>query len=115
MPKLLRTFCSHLFMLVYFSYKWNKVFKNGPSKICGMQPLKMLKWYGLLKRIISLHFKLFKACIPQILLGQFLNNLSQSLQENLKNPMRVLQIVVSVFQIYANVTRLVFSVDMRYT
>ena len=26
-----------------------KVFKNGPSKICGRQPLKKLKRYGLLK------------------------------------------------------------------
>ena len=23
--------------------KWDKVFKNGPSKICGRQPLKSLK------------------------------------------------------------------------
>ena len=28
---------------------WNKVFKNGSSKICGRQPLKNLKVYGLLK------------------------------------------------------------------
>ena len=25
------------------SYKWVKLFKNGPSKICGRQPLKNLK------------------------------------------------------------------------
>ena len=25
---------------------WVKVFKNGPSRICGRQPLKNLKWYG---------------------------------------------------------------------
>ena len=24
-----------------------KVFKNEPSKICGRQPIKNLKWYGL--------------------------------------------------------------------
>ena len=24
-------------------FKWGKVFKNGPSKICGSQPLKNLK------------------------------------------------------------------------
>ena len=24
---------------------WDKVFKNGPSKICERQPLKNLKWY----------------------------------------------------------------------
>ena len=40
--------------------KWDKVFKNGPSKICGRQPLKKLK-----------------GCLPQILLGPFLNTLSQ--------------------------------------
>ena len=28
---------------------WDKVFKNGPSKICGRQPLKNLKGYGLLQ------------------------------------------------------------------
>ena len=28
--------------------KWEKVFKNGPSKICGRQPLKNLKEYALL-------------------------------------------------------------------
>ena len=30
-------------------YKWVNVFKNGPSKICGRQPLRDLKWYGLLR------------------------------------------------------------------
>ena len=39
---------------------WDKVFKNGPSKMCGRQPLKNLKSYGF----------------PQILLGPFLNTLS---------------------------------------
>ena len=28
---------------------WDKVFRNGPSKICGTQSLKTLKGYGLLK------------------------------------------------------------------
>ena len=27
---------------------WDKVFENGPSKICGRQFLKNLKGYGLL-------------------------------------------------------------------
>ena len=31
----------------YLSLIWNKVFKNGPSEICGRHPLKNLKWYGL--------------------------------------------------------------------
>ena len=29
--------------------KWDKAFKNGPSKICGRKPFKNLKWYGLPK------------------------------------------------------------------
>ena len=31
----------------------DKVFKNGPSKICERQPLKNLKRYSLLKQTIS--------------------------------------------------------------
>ena len=33
---------------------WDKVFKNRSSKICERQPLKNLKWYGLLRQAISL-------------------------------------------------------------
>ena len=32
------------------SYICVKVFKNGPSKICARQCLKILKWYGLLRQ-----------------------------------------------------------------
>ena len=32
--------------------KWDKVFRNGPSEICGRQPLKNLKWYGLIKQMV---------------------------------------------------------------
>ena len=38
------------FLLPFASYIWDNVFKNEPSKICGRQPLKNLKWYGLFKR-----------------------------------------------------------------
>ena len=38
---------------------WDKVFKNGLSKICGRQP-----------------FKFLEDCLPQILLGPFLNTFS---------------------------------------
>ena len=48
-------------------YNWIKVFKNGPSKICGRQS----------KQTISLQF--FKGCVPQILLAPFLNTLTQLL------------------------------------
>ena len=37
-----------------FWFIWNKVFKSGPSKICGRQPLENLKGYGLLKQTIFL-------------------------------------------------------------
>ena len=43
--------CSSLFapiFKIYFCCNIGvKVFENGPSKICGRQPLKHLKWYGL--------------------------------------------------------------------
>ena len=63
-------------MLYQLSWlKWDKVFKNGPSKICGGQVLKNLKWYGLLGRPYD--YKSFKGCLPQIWRDPFLNNLSQ--------------------------------------
>ena len=33
---------------------WDKIFKNGLRKICGRQPLKELKGYGVFKQNISL-------------------------------------------------------------
>ena len=53
---------------------WDKVFKDGPSKRCGRQPLKKWKGYGLLSRPYCVKF--FKGCLPQLLLGPFLNTLS---------------------------------------
>ena len=60
-------------LLIPLKNKWKKVFKNGPSKICGRQPLKDLKWYEVksFKQTIPLQF--FKGCLPQILLGQTWN------------------------------------------
>ena len=55
----------------------DKVFKSGPSKICGRQPLKNLKRYGLPEA----DFKYFKGCLPKILLGPLLNALSHLLYE----------------------------------
>ena len=34
---------------LFWNQIWDKVFKNGPSKICGTMPLKHLKGYGLLE------------------------------------------------------------------
>ena len=42
---------------------WDKVFKSGPSKICGRQPLKNLKGYGLLKQYMWLLLSSFQYCI----------------------------------------------------
>ena len=44
-------------------------FKIRPSKICGRQPLKNLKGYGLRKQ------NFFKGRLPQGLFGPFLNTL----------------------------------------
>ena len=52
-----------------------RVFKNGRSNIRGRQSLKNLKSYGLPRQTISL--QIFKGCFPQILLGPFLNTLTQ--------------------------------------
>ena len=38
---------------------WVKVFKNGPSKICGRQSLKKLKGYGLLNMQTEINKLLF--------------------------------------------------------
>ena len=56
---------SYLGLLLHI---WDKVFKNGPSKTCKRQPSKNLKVHGLLKAA--------QGCLPQILLGPFLNTLS---------------------------------------
>ena len=53
---------SLLITLNYFSnisqkilyHKWDKVFNNGPNKICRRQPLRNLKEYCLLKQTIIL-------------------------------------------------------------
>ena len=47
--------------------KWVKVLKNGQSKICGRQPVCLGRAY---------HFKFFKVYLPQVLLGPFLNTLT---------------------------------------
>ena len=55
---------------------WDKIFKNGPSEICGRQPLKYFKC-DMVSLSRPCHFEFFKGFLPQISLGPFLNNLSQ--------------------------------------
>ena len=44
--------------------KWNEIFKNGPSKICGRQPLKN---FEVMWSVILLHV-LTKICITTFML-----------------------------------------------
>ena len=48
---------------------------SGPSKICGRQPFKKLKGYGLLSTPYPFKF-VCQGCLPQILFGPLLNTLS---------------------------------------
>ena len=57
---------------------WEKAFKNGPTAICGRQPFDM----ACLSR--PHYFKFFKGCLPQILLGPFLNTFSHILLSKLQ-------------------------------
>ena len=48
-----RKYFPEIFNLI-FTYIWDKLFKNGRSKICGRQPLKNSKGHGLIKQTVSL-------------------------------------------------------------
>ena len=50
---------------------WVKVFKNGPRKICGWQPLKNLKWYGLPSHF-WIHWPMWLLHLTKILFLAFL-------------------------------------------
>ena len=49
----LSPFSLQVHFLKKFRLRWGKVFKNGPSKICGRQALQTFN-YGLLRQTISL-------------------------------------------------------------
>ena len=72
MSFLIKTIISTGSIFVILFYYSVNVFKNGPSQICGKQPLKNLKLRGLFKP----YFKIFKGCLQQILFSPFLNTLS---------------------------------------
>ena len=59
----------------WWESKWVKVFKNEPSKIFWRQPWKI--WSDIVCLSRPYHFKFFKGCLPQILLGSFFNTLTQ--------------------------------------
>ena len=69
-----------LLMMTYlgiskFSFIWDKVFKNRPSKICRRHPLKNLKGFCLPKA----DHTFFKGSLPQTLLSPFFDTLVQIL------------------------------------
>ena len=56
--------------------KWDIVFKSGPSKICGRQPSKNLKGYGMLKQILRPYF--FNTLSQILLYKSVINGFGQS-------------------------------------
>ena len=40
-------------VITFLRHKWDNVLKDGPSRICGSQPLKFFRWYGLFKQTTS--------------------------------------------------------------
>ena len=72
------------FLLPFASYIWDNVFKNEPSKICGRQPLKNLKWYGLYKQTMSLQIfqTLSSTSFTWSILEYFVSNTSNSMGES---------------------------------
>ena len=58
---------------LFSSFSVVKVFKNGPSKICGKQPLKNLKWYGQPKQLLL--FSLYLTVSKGITIHNIFNDL----------------------------------------
>ena len=75
--------CKFFFWKIIYNI-WDKLFKDGQSKICGRQPLKNFEgvWSAL---GIPYPFKFFKGCLPQILLGPFLNPLPHLIMTDLRS------------------------------
>ena len=63
------------------SHTWVKVFKNGPSKICGRQPLKKIEVI-IVCPSRPYYIKFFTGCLPLISLGPLLNILTHIRPEN---------------------------------
>ena len=59
---------------------WVKVFKNGPSRICGIQPSKKLKWYGLLKQSAYCLLQFTHRTLFQIKLSKFYQKFEMNLK-----------------------------------
>ena len=50
---------------------WDKIFKNGPSKICGRQPLKNFTWLILLENFVAYILRFYNRSFFSKLLFQF--------------------------------------------
>ena len=80
-------FCDKLILSKYFlsdflpcsPHIWDKVFKNGPSKICGRQPLKNLKGYGLFKNNFYLvHLNTLSHILQQVSKSNILSHVNET-------------------------------------
>ena len=76
--------------------KWDKVLKNGPSKICGREPLKNFNGY----ETDHISSNICKGCLPQNLLCPFLNTWTQMMvkKRNCKR-IQILRISTDAFQL----------------
>ena len=69
---------------MFYVHIWEKVFKNGPSKIQERQPLKNLKGYGLLKALQNkIHSSLVFIGIIQCICNEFYEYLKLKLMSEL--------------------------------
>ena len=93
-----------------FKFIWDKVFKNGPSKVCGRQPLKNLKKYHVLK--LTIIIEIFKGCLPQILLCPFLNTLSHMIFQWTSGAEDLTQIINELIHVTKNSSS--FSINLLF-
>ena len=77
---------------------WDKVFKSGPSKICGRQPLKNLKGWSLLVTLVSNCS--FTECWPE---GHSESRQTSKIEHFTKivNDLKPLNILTKIFRYYS--------------
>ena len=66
-----------------------KVFKNGPNKICGTQPSKFLKEYGLFKQNMTMLLQFFRRLSSKNFSWSILEYLAPNDVPGFKTPMFV--------------------------
>ena len=92
--------------MFFLKFKWEKVFKNGPSKICERQALKNLKGYGLLKNFKGFRkFYLFHSWIfcPKLYFS-FFQKFTFRILSQIENILTSIDYLVKILQAEYNVT-----------